>query len=142
MYKQEFQYTVLAEIRDTLPLIRIGVRFNDYFTKDTYALVSEVNSKSTDLKNIPFAFYVNNEPKGKFVMENNDVVKLLSNVFDTVQDYDFQLEFVPEIKNHIQEQVLEALKDYKQQVLLNEVTIKGEVLRMREIAGMQRKYLT
>lgn len=138
MPQQELAYKVNLEINNDVPTIKIGVKFYDLFTKDFYALVSEVKRNSPNLKKIPFTSYINGKTSGSYLMENNDVIKLIDSAFSNISDYDFHKHFNTEVKEHIKELVEEELKKYEHKLVRDEIGILGEVKRMKQISNYNR----
>lgn len=136
MYTQDIQYKIIAEVRGNLPFIKIGVRFNDYFTQDTYALVSEIKNKYNGIKSLPFLFYKNNKLVKEFIMDNYNIQKVLDDMCNEIEDYDFKKYFSIKAKNEIIKEVKDYSEFYHKTILLNEVTLEGELLRMKKMAGI------
>ncbi len=139
MYKQESKYKLLTEIKDDFPFIKIGVKFRDYFTEDTYMLVS--GGKTKNLKHIPFALYKNNEPIKECAMINCNIDKLLNDAFRDIEDHDLKKLFFTLHKDRITKEVLDFIEEYEKVVLMNEITLEGELRRMKEMAGIKKKLI-
>lgn len=140
MYKQELKYKVLSEIRNEYPYIKIGIRFNDYFTQDTYYLESAIKN---DVNKIPFILYKNESviTKNLFLIKNN-MQQLLESAIQYIDDYDLRKLFNENCKNNIVEQVSDFMEFYEKEILLNEVTLEGELRRMKTMAGIIPQLLT
>ena len=136
MYKQEIQHKILTEIKNDFPYLKIGVRFNDYFTQDTY--IFESSNKKNDLKHIPFSIYKNNELLKECALINGDVDEFLNKVFEDVEDYDLKRIFYSQHKDRITKEVRDFFNFYDKLVLTNQVTVAGELRRMKEMAGINR----
>lgn len=140
MYKQEIKYRVLSEIRNEYPYIKIGIRFNDYFTQDSYYLES---ATKRDVKKIPFILYKNESvlSKNLYLIENN-IQQLIENALGLIDDYDLKKLFLEEYKTNIIEEVNDFMDFYEKTILLNEVTLEGELRRMKVMAGITPQILT
>ena len=141
MNKQELQHKICFEVFNDKPKITIGLKFKDLFTTDTYVLASE-NVKYFNKNNIPFSFIINNEKKGTINLVNLQGIKFLSESFNGIEDYDFQSLFTNEIKQQISEEITGLISDFEKQLLLHEVSLTGEVNRMKELSGLKRKFLS
>lgn len=139
MYKQEIQHKIISEVREYFPFIKIGIRFNDYFTEDTYVLVAETVDKN--LNYIPFSFFKNNELISECVMVKNNIEQLLNDAFSSVEDYDMKNLFESQTKKQIIKEVNEFMNFYEKLVLVHEVTLEGELRRMKRVAGITPKVL-
>ena len=139
MYKQHLDHKILAEIRNDFPFLKIGVKFNDLFSEDTYMIISD--GKYRNLKRIPFSVYKNNEPLKECEMINLNMDKLLDDVFSDIEDYDLKQIFFRDHKQKIVNEIASFMQYYDEQILLNEITIEGELRRMKEIAGMNKKII-
>jgi len=138
MYKQKLEHKVKFETINDLPKITIGIKFNDYFTKDVYALVSET-LKNYNPKKIPFLVFKNNKKIGCVTF--NDNKNFLNEAFQEIQDYDFHDFFNDEIKKSILEEMEFYISQYEKQIVLNEISLNGELHRMKELSGMKKRYL-
>jgi len=136
MYKQEIQHKVLAEVKNDFPYLKIGVRFNDFFTQDTY--IFESSNKKNDLKHIPFAIYKNNELLKECAIINYNIDDFLDKVFEGVEDYDLKRIFYEQHKERITKEIQEFFEFYDKLVLTNQVTLAGELRRMKDVAGIKR----
>ncbi len=139
MYKQELKHKVLTEIRNDFPFIKVGLKFNDLFTEDTYVLVSD--SKIKNIKHIPFSLFKNNEPLKECVLVNGDIDQLLEKAFSDIEDHDLKQIFFAQHKDRITDEVVKFMKEYEEEIILNEITLEGELRRMKQVAGMSKKLL-
>ncbi len=141
MYQQEIIHKIIFEIKDNYPTIKIGVRFNDMFTKDTYVLVLE-EKKIFDKNNLSFFLTKNNEKiKKNFLLTNLNCVSFLNEIFGSIEDNDFLNLFTDDLKTEIEEELKDYFVQYEKQIVLNEIGLPGEMRRMKELSGLKNKNL-
>lgn len=136
--KQSIEHRLVAEIHNNMPALKIGIRFNDIYSHDTYVLVNESEKSPYTQKSMHFTLFKNNKNIGKYIMANNNVIELISEAFKNIDDYDLHQHLNDTVKAEIAESVTEFLNHYEKTVLLNEVTIEGELRRMHEVAGINK----
>lgn len=142
MYKQELKHKIIFEVINDVPSIKIALRFNDLFTKDTYVLVSEQN-KNFNKNDIKFQLVINNENQKKFIkLSDLECTSFLGESFSDITDYDFKTLFTDEIKQEIEFELKNYVSQYEKQIVLNEIGIAGEVQRMKELSGLKNKFLS
>ncbi len=139
MYKQDIQHRILTEIRNDFPYLKIGVRFNDYFTQDTY--VFESSNHKNNLNCIPFSIYKNNELIKECNLVNRNVDEFFDHIFENINDHDLKKIFYTKHKENLIKEVQGFMEFYDKLVLVNEVTIEGELRRMKQMAGITQKVL-
>ena len=139
MYKQEVEHKLLFEIKNYLPVFKIGIKFRDLFSEDTYMIVSDGLPKN--IKNIPFCIYKNNELLKECTMINNNINQLLEDTFSNLHDYDLKQLFYKEHKDKIIKEVSKFIEYYDEQIIMNEIGIEGELRRMKQVAGINNKLL-
>ena len=139
MYKQDIQHRILTEIRNDFPYLKIGVRFNDYFTQDTY--VFESSNHKNNLNCIPFSIYKNNELIKECNLINRNVDEFFDHIFESINDHDLKKIFYTKHKENLIKEVQGFMEFYDKLVLVNEVTIEGELRRMKQMAGITQKVL-
>ncbi len=139
MYKQEIQHKVIAEVRNDFPFLKIGVRFNDYFSQDTY--IMESSNKNNNLKHIPFSLYKNNSLIKECAMIDMNVDDFLNKIFEDIEDHDLKKIFYAQHKDRITKEVHEFIEFYDKLILVNEVNLEGELRRMKRVAGITPKVL-
>ncbi len=139
MYKQEVQHRILAEVRNDFPYLKIGIRFNDYFTQDTYVL--ESSNRKNNLKHIPFAVYKNNELLKECALIDNNIDNFLNSIFENIEDHDLKKIFYSQNKENITKEIQDFLEFYDKLVLVNEVNLEGELRRMKSVAGIGPRLL-
>lgn len=140
MYNQEVQHKVKFEVINDKPKITIGIRFNDFFTQDTYMLISE-SPRNFNRNNIAFNFSINKNKPKTIYLNNLDVQKFLNECFFEVNDFDFQEYFTEEIKISIAEEIVNGISQYEKDIVLNEISYEGEIRRMKELSGLKNKFL-
>ena len=141
MYTQELKHKLKFEVINHKPKITLGIRFNDLFTQDTYVLVSE-NTKYFDKNKIPFSIFMNNEKIKSVFLNNFDGVSFINESFNDINDYDFKEFLTEKIKNEISLEIKNNIEYFEKQVILNELSIDGELLRMKELSGISKKILS
>lgn len=141
MYTQELKHKLKFEVINHKPKITLGIRFNDLFTQDTYVLVSE-NTKYFDKNKIPFSIFMNNEKIKSVFLNNFDGVSFINESFNDINDYDFKEFLTEKIKNEISLEIKNNIEYFEKQVILNEISIDGELLRMKELSGISKKILS
>lgn len=141
MYTQELKHKLKFEVINHKPKITLGIRFNDLFTQDTYVLVSE-NTKYFDKNKIPFSIFINNEKIKSVFLNNFDGVSFINESFNDINDYDFKEFLTEKIKNEISLEIKNNIEYFEKQVILNEISIDGELLRMKELSGISKKILS
>lgn len=141
MYTQELKHKLKFEVINHKPKITLGIRFNDLFTQDTYVLVSE-NTKYFDKNKIPFSIFINNEKIKSVFLNNFDGVSFINESFNDINDYDFKEFLTEKIKNEISLEIKNNIEYFEKQVILNELSIDGELLRMKELSGISKKILS
>ena len=141
MYTQELKHKLKFEVINHKPKITLGIRFNDLFTQDTYVLVSE-NTKYFDKNKIPFSIFINNEKTKSVFLNNFDGVSFINESFNDINDYDFKEFLTEKIKNAISLEIKNNIEYFEKQVILNELSIDGELLRMKELSGISKKILS
>ncbi len=134
MYKQEIQHKIIFEVVNDIPSIKIAIRFNDLFTKDTYVLVSE-QTKNFNKNDIGFNLVINNNKQtGTLKLKDLNCLDLLNESFSNIVDYDFKSFFTDELKREIEMELKDYLSQYENQIVLNEIGIAGELQRMKELS--------
>ncbi len=139
MYKQHIEHKIISEVRNDFPFLKIGVKFNDLFSKDIYVL--ESGNKKNNYKNIPFCLYKNNSLIKECELVNLDINKLLEDAFQDIEDYDLKRLFSSQCKQAIIKEVTEFFEFYDKLILVNEITLEGEIRKMKRMAGITPKVL-
>jgi hypothetical protein len=133
--KQKIDYKISAEITNDLPDIQIVISYVDDFTDDTYIIQSDANEK-TDSKNIPFVISKNNQTIGKLDMTERDTTGFFETMFADINDADFREQFFSNIFKPLSVDISKFIKRYENLVIDNELTVEGEVKRMRSLSGI------
>lgn len=128
-------YIVSKQIVDDLPSFRIELLYKDEFTNDYYVLQSKSNEKN-GTKKILFEIYKNDKYIGEAYLLNRDFDKMFNSFFDDIKDIDFQEMFYKEINLKLKKEINDFFKFYDEAIILNGITIEGELKRMKKIAGI------
>ena len=139
MYTQKIQHRILTEIRNDFPYLKIGIRFNDYFTMDTY--VFESSNYKNNLNRIPFSVYKNNELIKVCALIYRNADQFFNKIFEDINDHDLKKIFYSQHKERITQEVQGFMDFYDNLVLVKEITIEGELRRMKEMAGITKKVI-
>ena len=133
--RQKIDYKISADITNDAPDIQIVISYIDDFTDDTYIIQSESNEK-TDSKNIPFNISKNGHLIGKIDLIERNTTGFFETMFADINDADFKKEFFDKISKPLSADIAKFIKHYENLVVDNELTVEGEVKRMKVLSGL------
>jgi len=134
--KQRTHSQFQSKILNNLPIVKVLLEYHDDFSNDSYMLITNPN-KTTGSKHIEMEVWKNGVKTNDLTLVNEDTDKLFSDLFECVNDYDFQTTLIKENNlQNIQNKLSDFLSKYKELVLPTMLTTEGEVKRMRKLAGI------
>lgn len=129
-------YNLETEIVNDLPKIVLELTYKDEFSNDHYLLRNNPDYEKGS-EEITFEIIKNGEKKGEISLLKQNINEFFVSFFDVVEDLDFEQEF---FKNNLSEtisnEIMDFLKRYEDIVISAEITLEGEIKRMKKIAGL------
>ena len=133
--QQEVKYKSYYEIDGEKPHIELGFKFKDYFETNNYYLISESYNYNS-INSLNFEILKDDKQIGEIVLENLDVDNFIDKFSNITNDHDFKKIVVSEHKSNIKKDLVKFFEYYKKSILENKLTLEGEILRMRAVAGI------
>jgi len=123
--EKEIKYTVKHEVIDNKPVLDIDILYKDEFEEN-----------ASGINEIPFNVIKNNKNLGKITLKSEDIQSMFEDFFTMVGDYDFQIEFFDKKFKEVKREIDSFLNGFNKDVIDNELTLEGEIKRMRAMAGL------
>lgn len=105
---------------------KVVIAYKDYFSENLYTLMRESNNTFSFFSGIEFIKNITSD----------DFNKIISESFESVDDYDFNKHFQKDCKENILCEFSKFEEERNHKSLLSEVSLEKEILRMKKIAGM------
>ena len=131
--EKEIKYTVKHEVIDNKPVLDIDILYKDEFEENKYSIKSD---NASGINEIPFNVIKNNKNLGKITLKSEDIQSMFEDFFTMVGDYDFQIEFFDKKFKEVKREIDSFLNGFNKDVIDNELTLEGEIKRMRAMAGL------
>lgn len=132
-------FNISTKIENNLPKIILEFSYQDEFSDDKYVLVSNSNSIQGSSE-IPFSVYKNDDEVFGINLSERNMSNFIDSFLNECHDNDFKREIEKqEIKPHLTEQFNDFMNRYDSLVVSTGITTEGEVLRMKQLAGLLLK---
>lgn len=132
---QEVKYKSYFEIDNEKPHIELGFKFKDYFETNSYFLISESNNYKS-IEELDFTILKEDKEIGEIKLKNFDIDNFINNFLILTEDHDFNKIVKTSYNKTIQNDLNGFFSKFKETILENKLTLEGEILRMRKVAGI------